>query len=58
MPTDVADEDDATAMVEETRDAFGGIDVLVNYAGVLRPDPVVDADRADFRRQVRVTCSA
>ncbi|WP_135533906.1 SDR family oxidoreductase [Halostella pelagica] len=54
VPTDVADEDEVTAMVEETRDAFGSVDILVNNAGVLRSDPVADADRADFRRQVRV----
>lgn len=54
VPTDVTDEDDITAMVEETREAFGSIDILVNNAGVLLPDPVVDADRYDFRAQVEV----
>lgn len=54
VPTDVADEDDVTALVEETRDVFGGIDILVNNAGVLRSDPVADADRADLRKQVQI----
>lgn len=53
-PTDVADEDEVTAMIEETREVFGSVDILVNNAGISRSDPVVDADRADFRRQVQV----
>lgn len=54
VPTDVTDEDEVTAMVEETRDVFGSIDILVNNAGVLRSDLVVDASRADFRNQIQV----
>lgn len=54
VPTDVTDEDQVTAMVEETREELGSVDVLVNNAGVLRSDPVADADRADFRTQVEV----
>lgn len=54
VPTDVTDEDEVTAMVEEIREVFGSIDILVNNAGVLRGDPVADADRSDFRRQVQV----
>jgi NADP-dependent 3-hydroxy acid dehydrogenase YdfG len=49
VPTDIATEDDVVAMVKETRAEFGSIDVLVNNAGVLRGDPVADADRDDFR---------
>lgn len=51
----VADEAEVTAMVADTREIFASIDILVNNAGLLRPDPVADADRADFRRQVQVT---
>ncbi|WP_415380650.1 SDR family oxidoreductase [Halosimplex sp. TS25] len=54
VPADVADEDAVAAMVERTREAFGGIDLLVNNAGVLRSDPVADAAVADLRRQVEV----
>lgn len=53
-PTDVADEDAVATMVERTQDAFGSIDLLVNNAGVLRSDPVADADVTDLRRQVEV----
>ncbi|AFK20915.1 SDR family oxidoreductase (plasmid) [Haloferax mediterranei ATCC 33500] len=54
IPTDVTDEDEVTAMVEETREVFGCLDILVNNAGVLRVDPVAEADMADFREQVEV----
>lgn len=54
VPTDVTNDDDLDALVDETQEAFGRIDVLVNNAGVLLPDPVIDADRSDFRRQIDV----
>ncbi|WP_227377887.1 SDR family NAD(P)-dependent oxidoreductase [Haladaptatus halobius] len=34
VPTDVTDDDDVRALFEQTADAFGGIDVVVNNAGV------------------------
>lgn len=54
VPTDVTDEDDVVAMVEQTREALGKIDLLVNNAGVIRPDPIADADRADFQQEIQV----
>lgn len=54
VPTDVTDEDDITALVERTLDAFERIDVLVNNAGVIRRGPVASADRSDVRQQVEV----
>jgi NADP-dependent 3-hydroxy acid dehydrogenase YdfG len=54
VPTDVTDETEVEALVEATRDEFGGIDVLVNNAGVLRADPVADADRDDLHDQIAV----
>jgi len=35
-PTDIADRDDATGFVKAVMDQFGGIDVLINNAGVAR----------------------
>lgn len=54
VPTDVADEADAAALIETTRERLGGVDILVNNAGVARGDPVADADLSDLRRNVRV----
>jgi len=54
VPTDVSDADDAEALVEAAADEFGGIDVLVNNAGVARGAPVADADLDDLKANVRV----
>ncbi|WP_224270302.1 SDR family NAD(P)-dependent oxidoreductase [Haloprofundus salinisoli] len=53
VPTDVTDDDDIRALFEQTADAFGGVDVVVNNAGVNpaaalgRPENV-DPDGYDF----------
>jgi hypothetical protein len=54
VPTDVTDGDDVSATVERTLEAFGGIDVLVNNAGVFTPGDVAGTDLAALRRQLRV----
>ena len=54
LPTDVTDYAQAEAMVGRAEEAFGGVDVLVNVAGVMLPAPIVRADPADWRRMVDV----
>jgi NAD(P)-dependent dehydrogenase (short-subunit alcohol dehydrogenase family) len=46
----VADEAGAGAIVQTALDAFGGVDVLVNNAGVADPDWFEDTDMERFRR--------
>ena len=53
--TDVADERAIDAMFVATEQAFGGLDVLVNNAGISGPTgPIETLDPADWRRCVAV----
>jgi NADP-dependent 3-hydroxy acid dehydrogenase YdfG len=54
LPTEVTDYAQAEAMVRRAEEAFGGVDVLVNVAGVMLPAPIAEADPADWRRMVEV----
>jgi NADP-dependent 3-hydroxy acid dehydrogenase YdfG len=54
LPTDVTDYEQAETMVHHAEEAFGGVDVLVNVAGVMLPAPIAEADPADWRRMVDV----
>ncbi|HMJ34714.1 MAG TPA: SDR family NAD(P)-dependent oxidoreductase [Baekduia sp.] len=54
IPTDVAKEDEAAAFVQRTRDELGGLDVLVNNAGVMLLGPIPGADAGEWRRMIDV----
>jgi NAD(P)-dependent dehydrogenase (short-subunit alcohol dehydrogenase family) len=55
VETDVTDEADVAAVVEATVEAFGGLDCLVNNAGIGGPvDPVHRIDADAFRRTQEV----
>jgi 3alpha(or 20beta)-hydroxysteroid dehydrogenase len=51
---DVTDEADWTAAVALATEAFGGLDVLVNNAGVLKFARIADMSPADFRQILEV----
>ncbi|SDJ34900.1 NADP-dependent 3-hydroxy acid dehydrogenase YdfG [Halovenus aranensis] len=54
VPTDVTDEEAVTAMAEEVESAFGGVDLLVNNAGVARGGPVAETELDELRPSIRV----
>ncbi len=55
VETDVSDGDSVEASVEETLQEFGGVDVLVNNAGVAGPvEPFERVEVEDWRRVQRV----
>jgi NADP-dependent 3-hydroxy acid dehydrogenase YdfG len=54
IPTDVSQEDQANAFVQRTKDELGGLDVLVNNAGVMLLGPIPGADTDEWRRMIDV----
>jgi NADP-dependent 3-hydroxy acid dehydrogenase YdfG len=54
IPADIANEDEARAFVEGTREQLGRLDILVNNAGVMLLGPVAGADTAEWRQMVDV----
>jgi NADP-dependent 3-hydroxy acid dehydrogenase YdfG len=56
VPTDVADERQARAFIEQAYEHLGGVDALVNNAGVMLLGPVEGASTDDWRRMVDVNC--
>jgi len=54
VETDVSDPDAVEAMVEETVDTYGGIDVLVNNAGVYTPEGTESVSIEEWRRMIGV----
>ena len=53
LPLDVTDEQACADAVGRTRSELGGLDVLVNNAGVMLLGTIVDADPEDWRRMVQ-----
>jgi NADP-dependent 3-hydroxy acid dehydrogenase YdfG len=54
VPGDIAAEGAARSLVDAAAAALGGLDVLVNAAGIARPGLVAQADPADWRAMVEV----
>jgi NADP-dependent 3-hydroxy acid dehydrogenase YdfG len=48
-PADITDEAEATQVVEDAAGHFGGLDILVNAAGMTQTGKVENADLADWR---------
>lgn len=54
VPTDVADPDQAAALVDRTVAAFGSVDILVNNAGVGTAIPAIRETADEFREVIDV----
>lgn len=54
LTADVGDYGQAEGAVRRAEATFGGVDLLVNVAGVMLPAPIAEADPADWQRMVQV----
>ena len=55
---DLADKRSPSLVVEQTLDAFGRIDILINNAGTIRRSPAVDFAEADWEEVIEVNLSS
>lgn len=53
VKADVADETAVAALFDQTEETFGGVDVVVNVAGIMPLAPLADLDLAVFDQVVR-----
>jgi 2-deoxy-D-gluconate 3-dehydrogenase len=58
LPGDLADPATAAALVETTVAGLGGIDILINNAGIIRRKPAVEATDADWDDTLAINLSA
>ncbi|TRL42108.1 SDR family oxidoreductase [Rhizobium straminoryzae] len=54
IEADIASEDAFARRFDHSEDRFGGVDVLVNNAGIMIRKPMVDITDAEFDRQIAV----
>ncbi len=54
LAADVSDTSDVVAMARKTRETYGGIDILVNAAGVLYYGTIVETPDAEWQRVIAV----
>src|SRR5256885_8713900 len=56
VPTDVGDEAQASAFVQRAHDELGGLNILINNAGVMLLGPVTGASTEEWRRMINANC--
>jgi NADP-dependent 3-hydroxy acid dehydrogenase YdfG len=56
VPNDVGDEAQASAFVQRAHDELGGLDILINNAGVMLLGPVMGANTDEWREMINANC--
>lgn len=54
LQADISNRFQTANMIEQTRDALGKINILVNAAGIFKAEPMLFIDEWDWRRQIEV----
>jgi clavulanate-9-aldehyde reducatase len=54
VPTDVSDEGEARAFIQQAYEHLGRLDILINNAGVMLLGPVTGADTNEWRQMIEV----
>ncbi|MDE2855101.1 MAG: SDR family NAD(P)-dependent oxidoreductase [Chloroflexota bacterium] len=54
LGADISNRFQTANMIERARDAFGGLGILVNAAGIFHPEPMLTVDEWNWRRQIEV----
>ena len=54
LHADVSNRFQVANMIERARDAFGGLDILVNAVAILHAEPMLHVDEWNWRRQIEV----
>ncbi len=54
LRADISNRFQTASMIEQTRDAFGRIHILVNAAGIFKAEPMLNIDEWEWRRQIEV----
>lgn len=54
VPGDIGQLETAQELVNTARDHFGGVDILINNAGIFKPTPFLEHTETDFDRYVNI----
>lgn len=54
VQADVANEADVNRLFDETKNAFGGLDVLINNAGIYQYEPIEQVSATSFHQQFNI----
>ena len=54
LHTDISNRFQVANTIEQTRDAFGAIDILVNAGAIFHAEPLLQVDEWNWRRQIEV----
>ena len=54
VATDVSDEDAVAALLRQAAELHGGLDIIVNNAGITGEAPLADIDATGFERMIRI----